>query len=117
MTLVGLLDIGLGELLVCAIVALLLFGGRLPEAMGRVGGLYRKFRGGLDDLKRTIDAPAAAPPRYRPTPPAPSPSPAPLSQGLGPPPAPSTPSPRPSTPLPQRSAPRPPAIDDDAPPV
>jgi Sec-independent protein translocase protein TatA len=78
-TVLALLDIGFGELLLCAVVALLLFGGRLPEAMGRFGAVYRNFRRGVDDLKRTIDsqaAPPKPPARYRPAPNVP------LSQGI-----------------------------------
>lgn len=121
------LDVGLSEMLVCGVVALLLFGGRLPEAMGRLGGAYRRLRRGLDELKRTVDAPVVprAPAPYRPSastpissgvgePPGPSeparPAPAPAAaQGLAPPPA--TPPAPPVAPAERTRA------DDEAPPV
>jgi Sec-independent protein translocase protein TatA len=111
------LDIGFGELLLCAVVALLLFGGRLPEAMTKFGSMYRGFRRGLEDLKRSVDAPPERT-AYRPRPTTP------LSSGVGEPPAPpAPPAPAPEPPPPARApeADLPPATSpppsDDSPPV
>ncbi|MFV1957975.1 MAG: twin-arginine translocase TatA/TatE family subunit [Planctomycetota bacterium] len=48
------LSMGLGEMLVVAVVALLVFGGRLPEVMRNLGRSYAKFRQGMDDLTHPI---------------------------------------------------------------
>jgi len=45
---------GLGEMIVVAVVALLVFGGRLPEAMHNLGRSYAKFRRGLDEITHPI---------------------------------------------------------------
>lgn len=84
MTTLAFLDIGFGELLVIGFVALLLFGGKLPEVMRTTGGMYRKLRRGVDDLTRqthqVFDVRHQAAPRYSPTPtPAPQPPPSPGS--------------------------------------
>lgn len=57
MTPIGFLDIGFSEMLVVAFVALLLFGGRLPEVMRTLGTSYRKFRRGMDDVTRQVTRP------------------------------------------------------------
>lgn len=44
-------EIGFGEMMVVAFIALLLFGGDLPKVMRSMGGIYRGFRKNLDDLK------------------------------------------------------------------
>ena len=76
MTELAFLDIGFGEMVVVAFVALLLFGGRLPEVMRTLGGTYRKFRAGMDELTRqtskVLDVRPSSPP-YKPTPPAAAP--------------------------------------------
>ena len=54
---IGFLDIGFSEMLVVAFVALLLFGGRLPEVMRTLGTSYRKFRRGMDDVTRQVTRP------------------------------------------------------------
>lgn len=57
-----------GELVVVGIVAILLFGSRLPEVARSLGSSYRDFRRGLNEIQdqfrqverevtRTIDAP------------------------------------------------------------
>lgn len=65
------MDIGFGELVVVGFVALVLFGGRLPEVMRTLGRTYRSFRRGVEgltqDTRRVFDASAPAP--YRPSPP------------------------------------------------
>ena len=72
MTQLAFFDIGFGEMVVVAFVALLLFGGRLPEVMRTLGGSYRKFRAGMDEFKRqttsVLDIRPSLPP-YQPTPP------------------------------------------------
>ena len=66
------LDIGFAELMVVAFVALLLFGGKLPEVMRTLGQTYRNFRRGVEGLTRettkVFDIRPPQPP-YRPTPP------------------------------------------------
>ena len=57
MTPIGFLDIGFSEMLVVAFVALILFGGRLPEVMRTLGTSYRKFRRGMDDVTRQVTRP------------------------------------------------------------
>ena len=75
---VAFLDIGFAEIVVVAFVALLLFGGRLPEVMRTLGQTYRNFRRGVEGLTREttkiFDVRAPQTP-YRPTPPAASPAP------------------------------------------
>lgn len=72
MTQLAFFDIGFGEMVVVAFVALMLFGGRLPEVMRTLGGSYRKFRTGMDEFKRqttsVLDVRPSLPP-YQPTPP------------------------------------------------
>jgi sec-independent protein translocase protein TatA len=46
--------IGLSEMLVIAFLAILVFGGRLPEVMRNLGRSYAKFRQGLHDMSRPI---------------------------------------------------------------
>ena len=72
MTTLAFLDIGFGEMLVVGFVALVLFGGRLPDVMHTLGTAYRKFRSGMDDLTRqtskVLDIRPSSP-VYKPTPP------------------------------------------------
>ena len=130
----GFFDIGFSELMVCGAVALLLFGGRLPEVMRSLGAAYRNFRRGMEDLTRqaTIPSKPAASLPYRPQPrpaplpppagglePAPAPRPPPPEEPAPPPPAapagpPPSPSPEPSE---APAAPPPPAVPDEPPPV
>ncbi len=58
-------SIGYTELLIIGVIALLLYGQRLPEVAKSWGNTYRDFRRSLNDLKSNIsmDAPA---PRSRP---------------------------------------------------
>lgn len=46
--------IGAGELLVVAVVAVLLFGSKLPEVARNLGKTYHQFRKGLSDLQSTM---------------------------------------------------------------
>ncbi|MDA8743966.1 twin-arginine translocase TatA/TatE family subunit [Rubripirellula amarantea] len=45
---------GLGpfEMVVIGVVAVLLFGGNLPEVARKLGGSYREFRRGLNDVQQ-----------------------------------------------------------------
>ncbi len=55
--------IGMYELIVFAVIAVLLFGSRLPEVARNVGQSYQKFREGLSDIQASfkIDADAKSP--------------------------------------------------------
>ena len=62
--------IGFSEMLVIGIVAVLLFGSRLPEVARSLGQTYQQFRKGLTELQSTIsteidlDEPARRIPEY-----------------------------------------------------
>lgn len=71
MTLLGFFEVGFGEMVVVGIVALLLFGGRLPEVMRSLGASYRSFRRGFDDLSRQALRPDLLQTTYKPSPPVP----------------------------------------------
>lgn len=47
---------GMGELVLIAIVAVVLFGGRLPEVARSLGSSYQQFRKGLADIQSTMKA-------------------------------------------------------------
>jgi sec-independent protein translocase protein TatA len=47
--------LGTQELLVFGILAVLLFGKRLPEVAKTLGSSYRDFRKGLNDIQRQMD--------------------------------------------------------------
>lgn len=47
--------IGLGELILIAIVGLLLFGGKLPDVAYDLGRWARKLQRGLQDLRNDIE--------------------------------------------------------------
>jgi sec-independent protein translocase protein TatA len=47
--------LGMQELIIVGIVAVLLFGSRLPEVAKSLGKSYREFKRGLSDLQSTID--------------------------------------------------------------
>lgn len=58
------------EILAVAVIAILLFGSKLPDVARSLGGSYREFRRGLNDMQqqfrdvereitRTIDVPAS----------------------------------------------------------
>lgn len=70
MTPLAFFEIGFGEMVVVGIVALLLFGGRLPDVMRTLGSTYRSFRRGFDDLSRQAMRPDLTAPPYTPIPPA-----------------------------------------------
>lgn len=52
--------IGFYELIVFAVIAVLLFGSRLPEVARNVGSSYQQFRKGLSDIQASFkeDAPS-----------------------------------------------------------
>lgn len=70
MTPLAFFEIGFGEMVVVGIVALLLFGGRLPDVMRTLGATYRSFRRGFEDLSRQAMRPDLTAPPYTPIPPA-----------------------------------------------
>ena len=47
-------NIGFGEMALIGIVAVMLFGSRLPEVAGQLGKSYQQFRKGLDEIKSNI---------------------------------------------------------------
>ena len=47
-------SIGYTELMVIGVVAILLFGSRLPEVARSLGGSYREFRKSLNDIKTSF---------------------------------------------------------------
>jgi sec-independent protein translocase protein TatA len=49
--------LGVSEFTIVAIVAVLLFGKRLPEVAKSLGGSYRQFREGLNEIQRSIEIP------------------------------------------------------------
>lgn len=51
--------LGVGEFTIVAIVAVLLFGKRLPEVAKSLGASYKQFREGLTDIQRSIEIPDA----------------------------------------------------------
>lgn len=48
--------IGLSEMVVLAVVAVLLFGSRLPQVARNLGRSYGELRKGLHELKSTVNA-------------------------------------------------------------
>ena len=48
-------NMGIQELLIVGIVAVLLFGKRLPEVARSLGHSYQQFRQGLNDIKSEMD--------------------------------------------------------------
>ena len=56
MTPLFLQNLGTGEILLIAIVALLLFGGKkIPELMRSLGKGVKSFKDGVEDIKKDID--------------------------------------------------------------
>jgi sec-independent protein translocase protein TatA len=47
-------SLGFGEMALLAIVAVVLFGGRLPEVARTFGGYYQQFRNSLSDIQNSI---------------------------------------------------------------
>ena len=119
------LSLSFGEMLVVAVVALLVFGGRLPDVMRNLGKSYARFRRGLEEAARPIrqelgrldvrppsfSVPSTSGPPVRP---APGATPSPLPPGAPPPYAPDRPSPPPERPP---SSPAYGGVGDEPPPV
>lgn len=61
-------NIGLGEMVVLCIVALLIFGGKLPEVARKVGQGISEFRRGLKEEARRIEHELDVPPPAAPAP-------------------------------------------------
>ena len=59
-------SIGYTELLIIGVIALLLYGQRLPDVAKSWGNTYRDFRRSLNDLKSNIAMDSPMPPRPRP---------------------------------------------------
>ena len=54
--------LGIQELIVVGIVAVLLFGKRLPEVAKSLGHTYREFRKGLTEIQSSVDYTDYSPP-------------------------------------------------------
>lgn len=54
MHVVGFMSFGFTEVLVVGTVALLVFGGDLPDVMRKLGNAYGKFRQGLHDMSKPV---------------------------------------------------------------
>lgn len=52
---VGFMGMGMQEMMIIGVVAVLLFGKRLPEVAKSLGSSYSQFRKGLNDLQSSID--------------------------------------------------------------
>lgn len=50
----GIGSMGIGEMACIAVVAVVLFGGRLPEVARTFGGYYSQFRKSLADIQNSI---------------------------------------------------------------
>lgn len=47
-------NIGFAEMAVIGVIAVMLFGSRLPEVASQLGRSYQQFRNGLDEIKSNI---------------------------------------------------------------
>lgn len=47
--------LGMGEMIIVGIVAILLFGKNLPSVAKSLGGSYREFKKGLADITSSVD--------------------------------------------------------------
>tara|TARA_B100000809_G_C14713922_1_gene378843 strand:+ start:78 stop:434 length:357 start_codon:yes stop_codon:yes gene_type:complete len=50
----GFLNFGPQELVIFGIIAILLFGKKLPDVARRVGGSYKEFRKGLSEMRTSV---------------------------------------------------------------
>ena len=66
--------LGMQEFIIIGIVAILLFGKRLPEVAKSLGASYRDFRKGLNEIQSSIDLSETYSPQTSSTPYSPSPS-------------------------------------------
>lgn len=46
---------GMQEVIIIGVIAVLLFGKKLPEVARSVGSSYRQFKAGLTDIQSTVD--------------------------------------------------------------
>jgi Sec-independent protein translocase protein TatA len=53
-------DVGAGEMLLVVLLAIMLYGGDLPDVARKAGAGIRKLRGVADDLKRQVQIPPEA---------------------------------------------------------
>jgi Sec-independent protein translocase protein TatA len=53
-------DVGAGEMMLVVLLAIMLYGGDLPDVARKTGAQIRKFRGVAEDLKRQVQAPPEA---------------------------------------------------------
>ncbi len=51
---IAFMSFGLGEMLVVAVIALLVFGGNLPDVMRTLGRTYARFRGAMHEFSRPV---------------------------------------------------------------
>jgi sec-independent protein translocase protein TatA len=54
-TVLAIMGMGMYEVMIIGIVAVLLFGKRLPEVAKSMGHSYREFRKGLSDIQTSVD--------------------------------------------------------------
>jgi sec-independent protein translocase protein TatA len=55
--------IGTGELIIVGLIALLLFGNRLPSVMRSLGQGVNEFKKGLNDVQHEMENPTSTPPQ------------------------------------------------------
>ena len=53
-------DVGAGEMLLVVLLAIMLYGGDLPDVARKAGASIRKLRGVADDIKRQVQIPPEA---------------------------------------------------------
>ena len=53
-------DVGFGEMLLVVVLAIMLYGGDLPDVARKTGQQIRRFRGVAEDLKRQVQLPPEA---------------------------------------------------------
>ena len=51
---IGIGSPGMGEMIVIGVIAVILFGGKLPEVARTLGNSYQQFRKGLSDIQASI---------------------------------------------------------------
>ena len=56
--------LGMGEFVIIGVIAVLLFGQRLPEVARSLGKSYNQFRRGLSDIQSELDVSSLEEPRY-----------------------------------------------------
>ena len=56
--------IGFYEMMIFAVIAVMLFGSRLPEVARNVGQSYQQFRKGLSDIQKSLKVDDSPPTNY-----------------------------------------------------